>query len=673
LQQESGIARYNFSNGAIGITNESFAKMLDIDASKITAVNMIWMHQTIGVGPKSDNFDAEFNEQTTERVVLGYAICGTFEGGTFPCLPGVYLYSCDDNAFLSYDAEDVTLPDGWRDFSKLHNGIAMAFVCPARWLEVVAGDSALTGRNEKGNFLFLIGKDGAYYDFAISVKNKKPTLAPFLFFKLDFAGKIKKAVSFDKTSRLVNDIVQCSLLDVANMERGGNIDVYCNTFSAVNYYTNASNGTSAGTSAIFEIYVLIVSKDSPGVFKLLNINTTLTAFTQENNESVSRVARYGGSIDGNNTINLVKTYTLSEETKFELEKVSPSASDCFVLCGSILRDGRKVPAYIDLNKSELTDPVEVLSGEVYDCCCSAPMSFSTVKTDTNASGTIPVYRYSFSVGAHSFFVLRKRGTVDVFVLAFKTSEGEWHFTSLKSFNPVSLCVMPMVDCSVLIGTSAKSYKYATSVLSLEGEDTTAGQGIAYGKAVSGKAISGDSIGLSSEEVLPCASFVIRADKKDVLKNDDGGLNVVASVDVVQLTTCAALIPFALPKWDVRYVRLNWENLTFTEGAKLNVWVKEEFVDEYPDLKNFAFYDVSQRSVDGWTLVGVIDASESGAVNMPLKVRGKVATFLLTAYVGAPDDLKDGTPVGVGNVDVDIFNSKIYNAGTGWKPSITLLG
>ena len=174
-----------------------------------------------------------------------------------------------------------------------------------------------------------------------------------------------------------------------------------------------------------------------------------------------------------------------------------------------------------------------------------------------------------------------------------------------------------------------------------------------------------------------AGFVVRGDQESV-----GGTNV----KTWQITTAALLVPFAVPvEFLADKVRLDWTNWSggATSGGRFNVWLKRgAFVTDYPAdvLKNPALYDASMKNVEGYELLGTIDATQAQktatfALDDPLG--GYVATILLTAFISMDSVNPSSTttlPQGVAtSLDVNPAGSSMSGKGTGWKPDITLLG
>ena len=174
-----------------------------------------------------------------------------------------------------------------------------------------------------------------------------------------------------------------------------------------------------------------------------------------------------------------------------------------------------------------------------------------------------------------------------------------------------------------------------------------------------------------------AGFVVRGDQESV-----GGTNV----KTWQLTTTALLVPFAVPvEFRADKVRLDWANWNggATSGGRFNVWLKRgSFVTDYPAdvLKNPVLYDASMKNVEGYELLGTIDATQSqktATFTLDNPLGGYVATILLTAFISL-DKMNPASgmtfPQGVAtSVDVNPSGSSMSGKGTGWKPDITLLG
>ena len=174
-----------------------------------------------------------------------------------------------------------------------------------------------------------------------------------------------------------------------------------------------------------------------------------------------------------------------------------------------------------------------------------------------------------------------------------------------------------------------------------------------------------------------AGFVVRGDQVAV-----GG----TSVKTWQLTTAALFVPFAVPVvFRADKVLLDWTGWTGTStaGGKFNVWLKRgSYVTEYPEdiLKNPAIYDATAKNVEGYELLGTIDATQAAktatfVLDDPLG--GYVATVLLTAFVSL-DSLNPSSsmtlPQGVATeMNVNLSGSTASGMSTGWKPDITLLG
>ena len=174
-----------------------------------------------------------------------------------------------------------------------------------------------------------------------------------------------------------------------------------------------------------------------------------------------------------------------------------------------------------------------------------------------------------------------------------------------------------------------------------------------------------------------AGFVVRGDQIQA-----SGTNI----STWQLTAAALFIPFAVPiAFRADKVRLDWSDWAgnATAGGRFNVWLgRGAFVSDYPEqtLRNPAVYDASVQNVDGYELLGTIDAtqaSKTATFSLADPLGGYVATILLTAFISL-DDLNPASgmtlPQGVAtDMNVNSSAGTASGMGTGWKPDITLLG
>lgn len=183
---------------------------------------------------------------------------------------------------------------------------------------------------------------------------------------------------------------------------------------------------------------------------------------------------------------------------------------------------------------------------------------------------------------------------------------------------------------------------------------------------------------------PGASFCVRKATVSVPSTSDGVTEAATDVSMWRISATAGLVPFATPDgFRAKSVRLEWAGWTgrATPGSMFCVWLKRgEYIAKYPDelLKNPALYDGTAKEVDGWELIGRIDAtSEAKCADLGIaELRDRTATLLFLAYV--PQDGIDaadpsGDPWGVGVVDADAVNGQVAALDTGWKPDVTLLG
>lgn len=180
-----------------------------------------------------------------------------------------------------------------------------------------------------------------------------------------------------------------------------------------------------------------------------------------------------------------------------------------------------------------------------------------------------------------------------------------------------------------------------------------------------------------------AAFVVRAEKDASSSN----------IRRWELTTAALLVPFAVPvAFRANKVNLSWFWLPSshnTEGGRLNVWLKRgTHVKDYPAdlLRRPEIYDASLDTVDGWELLGTVDANlASNQVTLPLgdPLGGYVATLMFTAFISLDDFNPDSGLIPSGStskaygvatgIHVAPDGSSMSGHVTGWYPTIRLIG
>lgn len=144
------------------------------------------------------------------------------------------------------------------------------------------------------------------------------------------------------------------------------------------------------------------------------------------------------------------------------------------------------------------------------------------------------------------------------------------------------------------------------------------------------------------------------------------------------------VPFAVPvDFKASRLRLDWDGWSgVATGGKFRVWLKRgSLVGDVATLvKNPRFYDASVDSVDGWELVGSVDAADENTTatfDLSKVLDGYFASILLTAYISFDEVNPDSETVAaqgvVPNMNVDIVAGTASMMQNGWKPDITLIG
>lgn len=176
---------------------------------------------------------------------------------------------------------------------------------------------------------------------------------------------------------------------------------------------------------------------------------------------------------------------------------------------------------------------------------------------------------------------------------------------------------------------------------------------------------------------PGALFVVRGDTVAV----PVAAGTTTNLKTWQMTVAKLLVPFAVPTaFRANKIKLDWAALTnATSGARLACWLKRGVaLEEYPAIKDPAIFDASKSSVDGWELVGTVSAVGTSTATFELAraLDGRVATLMFTAYINL-DGLNPSSemtlPQGVGLANINGVDGTTENLYTGWKPNITLIG
>jgi len=187
-------------------------------------------------------------------------------------------------------------------------------------------------------------------------------------------------------------------------------------------------------------------------------------------------------------------------------------------------------------------------------------------------------------------------------------------------------------------------------------------------------------------VNPCVIFTLTpAVKQKRITNDFGYTSSVLSFPMWRICSSYVIVPFVFPDvatTSVRKVRLSWTAVAAcTQGTVFNVWIRvgTRTVADDDSLRNVELYRAGSDSVDGWTLVGKIDAygASSAEFDLPVSVSGiSNGEILLTAWFPYDTLNPSGTlptRYGVGTVDVNTESGAISGSeDSGWRPAISLI-
>ena len=180
-----------------------------------------------------------------------------------------------------------------------------------------------------------------------------------------------------------------------------------------------------------------------------------------------------------------------------------------------------------------------------------------------------------------------------------------------------------------------------------------------------------------------AGFIVESTTQAVNVLDDGDIEE-QSVPVWKMSLSSLLVPFSVPvAFKARRLRLDWSDWlgSATSGCKFNVWMKRDaWITDGPaeTLKKPTIYDATAQAVDGWELVGVIDATQGTSATFELSkvLEGYVATLLFTAFINLDrvnPSSSTATEYGTTGFSADIIENAVEGLQYLWKPDITLIG
>lgn len=216
---------------------------------------------------------------------------------------------------------------------------------------------------------------------------------------------------------------------------------------------------------------------------------------------------------------------------------------------------------------------------------------------------------------------------------------------------------------------------ASAHASVSAEQSCIGLRMLYARFRSGGAVDVPASYALVSKARPGAGFAVQKSTRTT-----GGV----TYPVWRMISAMTSVPFAVPvDFKASRLRLDWDGWSgVATGGKFRVWLKRgSLVGDVATLvKNPRFYDASVDSVDGWELVGSVDAADENTTatfDLSKVLDGYFASILLTAYISFDEVNPDSETVAaqgvVPNMNVDIVAGTASMMQNGWKPDITLIG
>lgn len=173
----------------------------------------------------------------------------------------------------------------------------------------------------------------------------------------------------------------------------------------------------------------------------------------------------------------------------------------------------------------------------------------------------------------------------------------------------------------------------------------------------------EAVPAGADDMRPGASFAVEA---AVVERECSPIGTVLKVPVWKLSASAMVVPFAAPTaFKARRLRLDWSSFpgSPTTGAVWRVWLKRGIVYGSPALSTPGLYLPDGGDVDGFSLIGEIDAageatSAEFTLSPPLP---PLATVMITGFVSM-----DG-------IDPATEEGTLFGCSMEFKPDISLVG
>lgn len=597
--------------GLYKINGDSLSRLIGVDAGEITMVREV---EVIG----TDN-----NGPVFSYILIG----GTFSGGTFSEIPGLYFYDmqlgrlCTSKSLNSDAVGGAVVPPALATFAKEHGGFEYV-------------DCIYLGGNSGAAWVF-VAKDGLTFSWSTTLNGQ-------------FCPCIEMAP-------IASNSLTFQLYPIE-----GNYTPYPRNLIT-------SQGIDADEISVGAYYKEYATSGYVGKLRLhgcARVGNTLHLFISTFEVSSASTHPVTTALGAVSTLSVTGTVTSISDA---FVYADPNGAR-FTVCGNLASVGGvsvKNCALLKLNNN----------GTAWTAV--AP-SFDNYITPDDYAG-FRVVRGHFYGDDTNFYIAGGYSS-----LASNTSYSLLAKVAANGTTPTAIShpagmTVPRIVAYLDFGAKHLLYVAATSATdmvygnlhpSITDEQSAIGLRMLYAGLYRGKL---DAVGVADVGAArPGALFVVRGDTLTV-PGDSG----TVSVKTWQLSLARLIVPFAVPTaFRATRIKLDWSSLDATDGAKLNVWIKRgEYIDEMPRLSDVALYDASKSAVSGWELVGTIDASATSATFTVAPLTGRCATLMFTAWISLDEENPASgmeLPQGVGTANINRIGGEIENLDSGWRPDITLL-
>ena len=599
------------TDGLRKLSAGAFAKLLDIPAASITCITP---------------FGGMISDSRWDIVAIG----GTFDGGTFAEIPGIYLYSVQSGQILeniTLDRSDLQVPSSLKSFAADHGGFACVSAAPylndeAAWCLMVVGKDGVTYTTEDTT-------RGSGWAPAIGLKWIGDTLR----LEAIFPGSLydlKSALGVTDPDDVVVSVPVQNWLNgncfatVAALKRATNkVHVVGMAF----YYERNFYGNVVIQSKTYQAAQFPVVGTVSAISGLVNTNDNSThdliavcgELTSVGSVSVTNCAVIRGWLDTDHTV---------ARPAFD-QNITPSTYHNFKIFAGIANE-EAARDYV------ITGEFTSLGGDT---------AFAKIALVSPSTGTVRAVPHPDADTVAAKIALNDELTGCIWHA--ETPEETPGWSQYEHLHP------DVTDAQSAIGLRqlyARLYRGGLRKMSIGA--------------------------LNLGGVRPGALFTVRGDTITV----PTGESTSEDVPTWQLTLARLCVAFAAPKaFAARKVKLDWTALSAaTAGSKLNVWIRRGvYVDQYPEITDPRIYTAEAKSVDGWQLVGVIDAAGSTSATFDIDpITDDVVSLMFTAFVnldGLNPSANMTLPQGIGTANIDGVNTSVSGLTSGWKPDITLLG